>query len=83
MSQLAVFIRASTGSSLAQRDTFARSLPQGSYLDTEALRDHADEMLGVIADDLDVLHRNEIRVPGRTLIDNKLTSAEVGVAHGN
>lgn len=67
MSRLAVFIRTNTEPILAEWETFARSLPQGSYLNIEALRDHAAEMLGVIADDLETAqsaHEQELKSQG-------------------
>jgi signal transduction histidine kinase len=46
------FIRDNTEQILAEWETFARGLPLGDSMDIAALRDHAKEMLGVIADDL-------------------------------
>lgn len=53
MIRLARFIRDNTEQILAEWETFARSLPQGASMDVEALRDHAAEMLDVIARELD------------------------------
>ena len=53
MSRLATFIRENIEPILAEWETFARSLPGGATMDIAALRDHAKEMLGVIARDLD------------------------------
>jgi signal transduction histidine kinase len=52
MIRLADFIRDNTDEILAEWETFARSLPVGGGLQVVALRDHAREMLGVIAFDL-------------------------------
>ena len=51
--RLSAFIRTETESILAEWETFARSLPMGGEMDIAALRDHAKEMLEVIARDLD------------------------------
>lgn len=53
MSTLATFIRENTEQILSEWETFARSLPEGSTMDIAALRDHAKEMLAVIAHDLE------------------------------
>ena len=53
MPRLAAFIRANTESILAEWETFARGLPAGEAMDIAALRDHAKEMLRVIAKDLE------------------------------
>jgi signal transduction histidine kinase len=50
--RLADFIRDNTEPVLAEWETFARGLPLGDAMDIAALRDHAKEMLGVIAADL-------------------------------
>lgn len=52
-SGLAPFIRANVEPILAEWETFARSLPVAEGMDIAALRDHAKEMLNVIADDLE------------------------------
>ncbi|HEY0996813.1 MAG TPA: sensor histidine kinase [Gemmatimonadaceae bacterium] len=52
-SRLAAFIRANTEAILAEWEAFARSLPSGETMDIAALRDHAKDMLLVIATDLD------------------------------
>ncbi|MHB0949581.1 MAG: ATP-binding protein [Gemmatimonadaceae bacterium] len=52
-SRLAAFIRANTEAILAEWEAFARSLPSGETMDIVALRDHAKEMLLVIATDLE------------------------------
>lgn len=52
MSTLANYIRENTEEILSEWETFARSLPMGSSMDIAALRDHAKEMLAVIARDL-------------------------------
>src|SRR3712207_1245035 len=53
MARLSHFIREHTEEILAEWEAFARALPMGGAMDIEALRDHAKDMLGVIADDLD------------------------------
>lgn len=51
--RLSAFIRENVEPILAEWEAFARSLPQGREMDIAALRDHANDMLLVIADDLD------------------------------
>jgi signal transduction histidine kinase len=51
--RLSRFIRANAETILAEWETFARSLPGGGTMDVAALRDHAKEMLLVIAADLE------------------------------
>ena len=51
--RLSSFIRDNVEPILAEWETFARSLPGGGAMDVTALRDHAKEMLLVIAADLD------------------------------
>ena len=51
--RLSRFIRDNVELILADWETFARSLPTGSAMDVAALRDHAKEMLLVIAADLE------------------------------
>jgi len=51
--RLARFIRDNVEPILAEWETFARSLPGGGAMDVAALRDHAKEMLLVIARDLE------------------------------
>jgi len=53
MPRLSTYIRENTEKILAEWETFARSVPGGDTMDIAALRDHAKEMLGVIARDLD------------------------------
>jgi len=53
MPRLPNFIRDNTEQILSEWETFARSLPMGGSMDIAALRDHAKEMLGVIARDLE------------------------------
>lgn len=53
MSRLARFIRDSNERILLEWEAFARALPIGGTMDVAALRDHAAQMLSVIADDLD------------------------------
>ena len=52
-SRLSRFIRDNVEPILAEWETFARSLPEGSAMNVVALRDHAKEMLLVIAADLE------------------------------
>jgi signal transduction histidine kinase len=47
------FIRTNTEAILVEWESFARSLPLGGSMDIAGLRDHAKEMLSVIADDLE------------------------------
>ena len=51
--RLSRFIRDNVEPILAEWETFARSLPSGGTMDVVALRDHAREMLLVIARDLE------------------------------
>lgn len=53
MPRLATFIRENTEQILTEWEAFAGSLPQGDTMDMAALRDHAKEMLAVIARDLE------------------------------
>jgi signal transduction histidine kinase len=52
--RLPAFIRDHTEQILVEWETFARSVETETPLDTAALRDHAKEMLGVVAADLDM-----------------------------
>ena len=52
-SRLSVFIRGNVEPILKEWEAFARSLPMGGEMDVVALRDHAREMLEVIATDLE------------------------------
>lgn len=53
MATLHEFIREHTEEILADWERFARTLPMTELMDVAALRDHAKEMLGVIASDLE------------------------------
>src|SRR5688500_12628661 len=53
MPRLAQFIRDNTERILQEWETFARGLPLGGVMDVAALRDHAAQMLEVVARDLD------------------------------
>jgi signal transduction histidine kinase len=53
MPRLSDFIRENTEEILSEWETFARGLPMAGSMDIVALRDHAKEMLGVIALDLE------------------------------
>lgn len=59
MTRLSIFIRENTEEILSEWETFARSLPVGSSMDIAALRDHAKEMLAVIALDLETPQTSE------------------------
>ena len=59
--RLASFIREHTEPILAEWETFARSLPGGGAMDVAALRDHAKEMLLVIAADLERPQSNRVQ----------------------
>jgi signal transduction histidine kinase len=52
-SKLATFIRESIEPILVEWESFARSLPMGGAMDIATLRDHAAQMLEVIATDLE------------------------------
>jgi signal transduction histidine kinase len=52
--RLSTFIRENIEPILAEWEAFARTLPRGDAMDITALRDHASDMLRVIADDLDI-----------------------------
>lgn len=53
MSRLALFIRQNHEDILAAWESFAHDLPPGAKMDVVALRDHARDMLDVIATDLE------------------------------
>ena len=53
MPRLSTFIRENIEPILDEWESFARSLPMGADMDVEALRDHARQMLEVIAKDLE------------------------------
>lgn len=61
MPRLSTFIREHTEEILGEWETFARGLPKGGAMDVLALRDHAKEMLVVIAHDLETpqTHRQQ------------------------
>jgi signal transduction histidine kinase len=54
MPRLSTFIRENVEPILAEWEAFARTMPHGEAMDIAALRDHASDMLRVIADDLDL-----------------------------
>ena len=58
MPRLATFIRENTEPILTEWEKFARALPMGADMDVEALRDHAREMLVIIARDLETTQTN-------------------------
>ena len=80
MSRLSDFIRNNREQILLEWETFARSLPMGGSMDIAALRDHANEMLGVIARDLETpqTRRQEIdKAEGKQDADERtLTAAQ-------
>lgn len=53
MNRLSTFIRENIEPILVEWEAFARTLPRGEDMDIKALRDHAGDMLRVIAADLD------------------------------
>lgn len=53
MNRLSTFIRQNIEPILVEWEAFARTLPRGEEMDMKALRDHAADMLRVIANDLD------------------------------
>lgn len=59
MARLSDFIRDNTEQILSEWETFARTLPTGETMDIVALRDHAKQMLGTIARDLDTPQTNK------------------------
>ena len=67
MPRLSSFIRTNVEPILDGWESFARTLPQGEAMDVAALRDHAKDMLLVIAKDLD---------------DPQTPAEETGKAHG-
>jgi signal transduction histidine kinase len=54
MPRLSTFIRENIEPILVEWEAFARALPPGDAMDISALRDHAKDILGVIARDLDL-----------------------------
>jgi signal transduction histidine kinase len=54
MTRLPTFVRENTERILSEWETFARTLETETPMDIAALRDHAKEMLRVVADDLDL-----------------------------
>lgn len=53
MPRLSLFIRQHSRQILSEWETFARTLPFGTALSVDELRDHAQAMLDVIASDLE------------------------------
>ena len=84
MPRLSSFIRQNIEPILDEWETFARTLPQGEGMDVAALRDHAKDMLGVIASDLDDPQtRAEQAEKGRGESDAGCTTAPTAAqAHG-
>jgi signal transduction histidine kinase len=58
MPRLPTFIRENTEAILVEWESFARSVETDTPMDIAALRDHAKEMLGAIASDLDAPQTN-------------------------
>jgi signal transduction histidine kinase len=81
--RLSTFIREHTEEILSQWESFARGLPIGTAMDVEALRDHAEQMLEVIADDLDELQtRNEELLKAAGSADAKNSDNTPAQEHG-
>jgi len=71
-SRLSHFIRDNVESILAEWETFARGIPGAGVMDVVALRDHAQAMLLVIADDLDrpqSVHAQDAKARGQSDAD--------------
>jgi signal transduction histidine kinase len=76
MPRLARFIRDNTERILADWEAFARALPVGGTMDVAALRDHAAQMLGVIATDLEAPQTDieqDAKARGRSDADQRKT----------
>ena len=74
MPQLAPFIRENAEQILSEWESFARTLPMAEPMDVAALRDHAKEMLGVIARDLETpqtLHEETAKAKGKAITDGR------------
>src|SRR6476660_3371494 len=70
MRQLAPFIRENTEQILSEWESFARTFPMAEPMDVAAIRDHAKEMLGVIARDLETpqtLREQTAKAKGKAL----------------
>jgi signal transduction histidine kinase len=78
MTSLAAFIRENVEPILTEWEVFARALPGTAPMDIVALRDHAKEMLHVIAEDLDepqTRHEQSEKAQGRSDAgDHRLTT---------
>lgn len=79
--RLAEFIRANREPVLAEWEAFARTCaPASGSMDISSLRDHADDMLTVIADDLDTPQDNaeqkEKSTGNKPATDDTITAAE-------
>jgi signal transduction histidine kinase len=76
MPRLSNFIRENVEQILSEWETFARALPMGRAMDIDALRDHAKDMLAVIARDLDTAQTPSERADkakGRSDAENEPT----------
>jgi signal transduction histidine kinase len=85
VTRLPDFIRSNTEPILAEWETFARSLPLGDSMDIAALRDHAKEMLGVMATDLGAAQTPEEqanKAQGRLDAAGALQAPTAAQAHG-
>jgi signal transduction histidine kinase len=84
MLQLAPFIRENTEQILSEWESFARTLPMAEPMDVAALRDHAKEMLGVIARDLETpqtLREETAKAKGNAVTDGR-TGPTAAQEHG-
>lgn len=76
MPRLAQFIRDNSERILQEWETFARGMPVGGTMDVAALRDHAAQMLEVIAKDLDAPQsavQQDTKARGRADADRRTT----------
>jgi signal transduction histidine kinase len=85
MPRLPAFIRTHTEEILAEWETFARTLPMAESMDIAALRDHAKEMLGVIARDLETPQtagQQSAKAEGRSDAEEAGPSTTAAQEHG-
>jgi signal transduction histidine kinase len=85
MPKLSTFIRNNGEQILAEWETFARSLPAGDFMDIAALRDHAKDMLRVIARDLETPQSRQeqaAKARGESDADTDTEVATAAQAHG-
>jgi signal transduction histidine kinase len=79
------FIREHTEEILAEWETFARTLPMTKTMDVAALRDHAKDMLGVIARDLETKQTSGEqfeKAQGKSDADDRGPPATAAQEHG-